>query len=142
MYKTYKYLYYKLYKGFLVANGKSDKPEFTALLAVAMLFFINILSIYIIILSITDLQLLKSLFDYFIAKFINVPFSNKLLFFLPYLSFFYFTLYFKGKYKKIIEEFSHESKKHSRIGKTLVWLYVLLTILMFISALIIIYPNK
>ena len=45
MWKSIKYLYYKLYKLFVRINGKEDFPEYTAMLGVGTLFFFNFLAI-------------------------------------------------------------------------------------------------
>lgn len=125
MWKSFKYLYYKLYKLFVRINGKDDIPEYTAMFAVGTLFFCNLFAIV-------------SVVNVF-SPFWNYPDISRGRFFIyliPYTLIFYFTLVFNGKYKKIINEFEIENEERRKKGRLNIVIYIALSLLLLIFAFI------
>jgi len=115
-YNAIKYLYYRIYDWNLRAWGESDLPQYNAIIGISFLIYLNIVSIFIAIETLTGKQYL--LFapntDYYIAAT-----------FLILLVFNYFLLVRNRKYLKIAEEFKGENSIQKRKGLFFIWLYVI-----------------
>ncbi len=125
MWKSYKYLYYKLYKLFVRMNGKDDIPEYTAMLGVGTLLFFNILAI---------LSTVNVFYPFW-----SFPEISRATFFIyvgvPYILILYFAFVFNGKYKRIIKEFTKEGEEQRKKGKRNVILYMAISLLLVIASL-------
>ena len=132
MCKKYKYLFYKFYKFFERINGKNDLPEYTAMLAVGFLLFLNLIAIY----TIVDLY----------YPLLGFPDISRFNFFIyggiPYVLILYFTLIYKEKYKKIVKEFNGENEKQRKKGSRNVFLYILLSLTLTILSLTLLVLRK
>ncbi len=126
MWSSIKYLYYKLYKLFLKIYGKDDLPEYSAMLGVGSLLFINLITFIIIF------NLIYPIYSF--------PDINRSEFFikfgLPYILILYFVFIYKAKYKKIVGEFSKENESERKFGRIKVILFVLFTLLFWVLSLI------
>jgi hypothetical protein len=124
--KTYYYLFYTLYSLFSKHLTYDNSPETTAKGTIFLTLIFNCLSIYACILT-------------FFPE-IRVPNLSRLSFFIcigiPFWLFFYLTLSYKGKWKKIISEYEKESEVERKKGKRNVLIYLGLTILFFIISCI------
>jgi len=130
MWKAYKYLFYKLYKlsAKISSIVKDDIPEYTAMFDIGVLVLINLASFAVIINSIGGFWH-------------NLPDLSRGRFFvylIPYFLFFYFTLVFNGKYKRIIKEFKNESEELRRKGRRKVIMYITGTLLLLIFSMVLI----
>lgn len=125
MWKSIKYLYYKLYKLFVKINGANDLPEYTAMLGVGGLFFFNILAI----ISIVDV----------FYPFFEYPDISRGTFFIyfgiPNVLILYLAFVFNGKYKRIIKEFKNENEEQRKRGRRNVILYMSISLLLVIASL-------
>lgn len=126
MWKSYKYLYYKLYKLFLRVNGKDDVPEYTAMVGIGLLVFFNLLSVL-------------AIFNVY-TEFWHFPKVSRGMFFLyvgiPYMIIQYFILVHKGKWKRIVKEFNKEKEDARKRGRRNVIFYMLSTLLLFILSIV------
>ena len=130
IYKAYRYVYYCIYSWNLKQWGKSDIPEFNAMVGIAMLTCVNLLSVPIVIEAMTG---------YEIFAFPKLCKSILVLGALSFLSFHYFVLYHNGKYKKIIKEFGSESKVQHKRNTFWVGLYIFGSVGVLLGALFVVY---
>lgn len=125
MWKSYKYLYYKLYKLFVKMNGQDDFPEYTAMLGVGTLSFFNILAVF-------------STVNVF-YPFWSFPEISRATFFIyvgvPYTLLLYFAFVFNKKYIRIIKEFQDENEEQRKRGRRNVILYMSISLLLVIASL-------
>lgn len=126
MWKSIKYLYYKLYKLFVKINGKEDLPEYTAMLGVGTLVFINLLSII-------------SIINVIYQPITLFPEISRTKFFIlvgiPYILVLYFIFIFNGKYNSIIKEFMNEKESKRKAGKRNVIFYMAFSLLLVVFSL-------
>lgn len=124
MWKSYKYLYYKLYKLFVRINGKNDIPEYTAMFAIATLLFCNLLAV------LNAINVFSPFWDY-----PEISRGRFFIYLIPYTLIFYFAFVFNGKYKRIIKEFKKEGEEQRKKGKKNVILYMAISLLLVIASL-------
>jgi hypothetical protein len=120
MYTAYKYLYYKLYTWSLHLLGKDDLPELNAMLVVAILTAMNIISIPTIVESVTGVTVFA--FSAFPKK---ILWGGALFFILIH----YFLLMYDGKYKKIIKNLEIENDEKKSRGSFRVGIYIVVTVI-------------
>ncbi len=108
-------------------HGKKDAPEWTSMFTLSFLIYINILSVPLIIITISD--------DY-ITSFPQIEKSIIIIISLFYLAIFYFLLLYNNKYKKIISEFE-ELKISKRKGDIVAGAYVLITFTIFVLLMVV-----
>jgi hypothetical protein len=115
IYKAIKYLYYRIYDWNLRAWGESDMPQYNAIIGVSFLIYLNIISLFIAIETLTGNQYFLFLpnGEYYAAA------TCLLLLLVNYI-----LLVRNGKYLKIAEEFKKENPSQKRKGLVFVWLYV------------------
>lgn len=126
MWSLIKYLFYKIYKLFLKLYGKDDLPEYSAMLGVGTLLFMNLLSFIVIF------NLIYPLYSF--PDFSRSEFFIKVG--IPYILILYFVFIYKAKYKKIIVEFSKENESERKFGRKKVILFVIFTLLFWVLTLI------
>lgn len=130
IYRVYKYVYYRIYSWNLNQWGKSDLPEYNAMIGLALTILINILSVPTVIEAITGYRM----FDFpAISK------GSLVIGLLIYGSLHYFALYHNGKYKKIIKEFESESEAQRKRGTIWVLVYLVGSVVILFSSWFIIY---
>lgn len=126
MWKSLKYLYFKLYKVFLGMHGKNAMPEYLAMFGVGVLLFFTLESLISIITVIYPL--------------IDIPDVSRGKFFvyvgIPFVAILYFVFIFNGKDEKIIKEFINENEKKRKAGRRNVILFIIFTLLLFIFSLV------
>lgn len=130
LYKFYKYIYYRIYSWNLKQWGKSDVPEYNAMLGIALLTFINIISI---------LTIIEAMTAYEIFSFLEVSTSILFISSLSFIALHYFVFFHKGKYKKIIKEFETETKEHHKKGTVWVLLYIIGSVVILFGSWFVIY---
>ncbi len=121
MWKSYKYLYYKLFKFFVKVNGKNDIPEYTAMFAVATLLFCNLFAI------LNTINVFSPFWDY-----PEISRGSFFIYLIPYSLIFYFAFVFNSRYKRIIKEFKNESEDQRKRGKRNVIIYIVISLLLVI----------
>ncbi|MBK7626000.1 MAG: hypothetical protein IPJ16_02160 [Bacteroidales bacterium] len=126
MWHSIKYLYYKLFKLFVRINGQDDLPEYTAMLGLGTLFFLNMLSIVSILNVVYPFTMFPSISR--ASFFVSVG--------IPYIIILYFVFVFNGKYKRITNEFINESEDDRKKGRRKVVYYMLFSLLFLIFSLI------
>jgi hypothetical protein len=114
--KAYKYLFYSIYRWQLKWWGKDEIPEFTAVLGVSLLTWLNI---YGALLAIGALTSFSAIDAFSVDKFKNGVAMVSLigvnsLFFLR-----------RDRYKHIVQELVNEDKRSRNINLTLIGAYVL-----------------
>lgn len=119
LFKAYKYLYYKLYHWNLSMHGKSDIPEFNAMLITGLLVFMNVFSIPAFI---------EALTGYHVLSYFDLPEVLLWVIVIGYMGVNYFTLYSHERYKKIIKEFEAEGAEQKRRGSVKVLIYITLSV--------------
>ena len=124
MWKSYKYLYYKLYKLFVKINGKSDITEYVAMFAVATLLLCNLFAI------LNAINVFYPFWDY-----PEISRSRFFIYLIPYTLIFYFAFVFNTKYKRILEEFKNENEEHRKKGTRNVILYIAVSFFLVIVSL-------
>lgn len=124
MWKSYKYLFYKLFKLFIRINGKDDVPEYTTMFAVATLLFCNLFAI---------LNAINVFFPFW--SYSTISRGRFLIYLLPYTLIFYFAFIFNKKYERIIEEFKKENEEQRRRGRKKVILYIAASLIIIILSL-------
>ncbi|MDN5203080.1 hypothetical protein QQ008_16950 [Fulvivirgaceae bacterium BMA10] len=130
IYKAYKYTYYKIYSWNLKLHGKSDIPEYNALFGIAFLVLVNLANLVVLFEGVLNVDLLQ----YF-----NLNIGAQILVLIMYLLVHYFLLFYKGRYKKIIEEFESESKKKQKVGAIYVWSYIIGSLVLLITTMYLVY---
>ena len=113
--------------------GKIDAPEYNAMLGVAMLILINIISIPLVIEVISG------------YRFFNFPELNTailVIILLIYLSIHYFIWIYDNRFKKIAEEFKKNEIYQQRKYTIFLWIYVFLTLVLFYGSWIILIGKK
>ncbi len=121
MWKSYKYLYYKLFKFFVKVYGKNDIPEYTAMFAVATLLFCNLFAI------LNTINVFSPFWDY-----PEISRGSFFIYLIPYSLIFYFAFVFNSRYKRIIKEFKNESEDQRKRGKRNVIIYIVISLLLVI----------
>ena len=127
MWKSYKYLYYKLFKLFVKVNGKNDVPEYTAMLAVATLMLCNLFAL------LNAINVFSPFWDY-----PEISRGRFFIYLIPYTLIFYFAFVFNNKYKRIIKEFKKEDEKQRKIGRRNVIFYIAISLVLVILSLVLI----
>lgn len=132
MWKSLKYLFYKLYKLFVKINGKDNYPEYTAMLAVGTLLFFNILTI---------LSIINVFYPFWCF-----PEISRGCFFIyigaPYVLILYFAFVFNNKHVRIIKEFLNENEEQRKRGRGKVIIYFAASMFLVIVSLILIVVNN
>ena len=119
--KPYKYLYYKLYmyaKRTEKKLGQAGMPEWIALFSVSILLFINAGIAFFLVKLLSGVQVNLSKFSVFIAA--AVVYLINYLFFIR-----------EKKYLQIIKQFERETRTQATIRTILVWLYIILSFVLF-----------
>lgn len=119
--KAYIYLFYRLY---IYANktekslGQAGMPEWIALFSISIVLFINIGILFFLITYLFDIQ-------------INI--SKVSIFFLVAIVYFFNYIFFirHKKYVEIINLYKKESRRQSYIRTSLVWLYLVISFVLF-----------
>jgi Ca2+/Na+ antiporter len=128
MWHSIKCLYYKLYKLSVRIHGKDDVPEYTSMLEVGTLMFMNLLSVILI-------------FNV-VYPFTSFPEISRSRFFvvigIPYIIILYFTFIYKRKYNRIVAEFINENESERKSGRKKVVFYVFFSFLLFIFSLVLV----
>ena len=115
--KIYKYLYYRFYEWLLKTWGSQDIPQWSALLQVSFLMFVNLATIVLL----SDILGITNIF--------NNSISNNEIFVVGNIILIinYFWLMYNGKYKRIAEEYKDEPKNKRLRNALLLWLFVIMS---------------
>lgn len=100
-------------------HGKSDIPEFNAMLITGLLVFMNVFSIPAFI---------EALTGYHVLSYFDLPEVLLWVIVIGYMGVNYFTLYSHERYKKIIKEFEAEGAEQKRRGSVKVLIYITLSV--------------
>ena len=125
IWQCYKYIFYREYGWQKKMFGKNDLPQYSAMFAMSLLFFI-----YIFILN----TLLYIFFEVHLIK----PYTPKciiLLLMLIVVIFHYFLFIHKKRYEDFVREFENEDKKLRYIRGWTVVLYSVGTIILYLGLL-------
>lgn len=122
----YKYIFYKLYQ----ISKRTEKqwgsgqgiPEWIAIFSISMLQFVNLITLYVILVH------GLSFFDNYDLSFSNIIVTGLILYILNYLFFVR-----DNKYSKIEKYYDKDSNKLKKTKTILFWLYVVVSfVLMFV----------
>ena len=119
--KTYRYLYYNLYRIWLKKKDEPKNAHINAVITITFLLYVNIMSIPLILLAASKNEI------------INLPESNFnvkvwIAVILVVAGIFnYFILARKRQHNKIIEEFKSKSEEKRKKGKTYTILYIIVS---------------
>lgn len=128
MVKAYEYVYYRIYLWGLKAYGEQDRPHDSAVLGVALLTYLNILTLFAILQGITGIKFSE-------IGGLSVEYLAVLA--VCYMVLHYFILFRKKRYKQIIVEHSQESEEKHKKGTIWVIAYIVGTpIALIVSTLI------
>ena len=131
MYRAYKYLYYRIYAWQLNTWGEKEKPHDKGVLGVALLTFLNILSLLAILQVFTGIEFLL------IGSF---PTAYLIAIAVFYTIAHYYILFGKKRYKQIIAEYSQKSKAYHQRYTAWVIVYVVGTpILLVLTGILVNY---
>lgn len=130
--KTYYYLFYTLYSLFSKHLSYDNTPETTAKGTIFLTTCFNCLSILNCLASFNSNIGYPDISRLDVFIYIGIPFGL----------FFYFTLSYKGKWKKIIAEYEKESESKGKRGKRNVLIYLGFTIIFFISSCILLWNRE
>lgn len=133
MIRAYKYVYYKLYKWNKNMWGENDMPQYNAMFGVAMLIYLNLLSIPTVIEAVTGKRLI-------ILPELPKIFLSSIA--IGFMALNYLLLVYKDKYREIVKEFNQEKEKAKRRGNFLVWSYILLSVLTLFGSWIGVYVRN
>lgn len=128
IYKAYEYAFYKFYDWLYNPNSKDDLPHIRAIGLLSVLTIFNLYSCLVLIEVVTGAKL--TAFTSFSKLGIAVIVA-------PYCAVHYAFLLHGDRYKNIIAEFQDEDAQKKKIGSIQVTLYIILTIIIFISSAII-----
>ena len=122
--RFYKYLYYRIYNWQLKLWGESEGPEFTALLGVSFLLFLNIYGV---------LLLIDYLTGFSIIRFLQIG-SLKISLGILLIIGFNYLLFIRGNnFEAIARDFKGEDESQSRVKLIFIFLYIFLSFFMIIS---------
>ncbi len=125
MLKLYKYLYYRIYSRKLKGSVKSDMPEWTAVLIISLMMFVNLIFLGLL-LELIGIRVISGEVHTEIIYFILIGIAG-----LNYYLFMH-----SGKYKTIIKEFEEEDARNRKSNTILLWLYIILSFLFLIILMI------
>jgi hypothetical protein len=120
--RIYKYFYYRMYIWDLEAWGKGNYPEYTALIGVSFVMFLNIIFITLI-LDICGIS--PMVFD---SSNTYKSISGPIYCFISALN--YLWLIRNGKYKNIVNDFKNESYNKRRRNTVLLWIFFFASLIM------------
>jgi hypothetical protein len=102
--------------------GESDLPHLNAILGVSFLMFINLTTVFMVLIAVINNQFLFELpnSEYYAGAF-----------FLLLVLISYVLLIRDGKYLKIAQEFKKESIAQKRKGLVFVWLYIIVSFILY-----------
>ena len=123
IFKPFRYLFYRIYSWNLEKWGRVSAPDVAAVGAIAVLFFVNLLTIITIVAIFTGFNLFDEL------KFSKIQLIISLIILYGIFDIY---LYRGCKCADIIKQFKKEDKAFRRKGTIFVWCYVVGTILIFI----------
>ena len=112
--EKYQYVYYRIYKWNLRTWGKSDVPEFNAVLGMSAAVFFNIFTIII-------------LYNFVSGKYISLDWiepSFVLIFAFSLVSLNYLMFMYKKRYELLEEKFGNELKAKKRRNGWIVVIYI------------------
>jgi hypothetical protein len=118
MMKYLDYLYYKLYKATLVGSLK-DIAEWAAMIYFSGLIFVNLFT------AIGFLRKIDLLPIFFTRK------NQVIAFMIVLVLGGYFLFLHKKKYKIVIAKYEQESEPERKKGNLIIWLYVIISFLLF-----------
>lgn len=122
MMKLYRYLYYRLYSWNLKTWGEKDLPQWNALLGVSFMMFLNL----------GLLGLLLQLLGVNIFLRDELPKKEIVIIMLSLFVVNYFLFIHKGNYRSIVKELKKETPEKRRTNTMLIWLYVILSFILFV----------
>ena len=118
----YRYCYFRIYEWYKSKFGVAEQPEFTSLLIMSLLLFINLFTIGMVLDMILPFSTLDLLSD---AKIALIGLS------LTLIGVCYFYLMFKGRSKAIISHFSQQAINKKK--KQLADLYIVGSVVLCIA---------
>ena len=119
--RPYKYLFYKLYwyaKRTEKKLGQAGMPEWIALFSISILLFINAGIVLFLVKRLFEIQVNLSKFSMFVTA--VIVYLINYLFFIR-----------EKKYLQIVKHFERETRKQAIIRTILVWLYIILSFILF-----------
>jgi len=125
IWQKYKYIYYWLYTWQRKLWGDSDAPEYNAYIGMSMSLTCLLASIAVTFELITNIRLIPS----------NLLKGEIVIIAVIFLLIHYFAFVYKGKYKKIEEEFKNESKEERNKKGIWVLIYTFGSMAFYISLL-------
>ena len=124
---SYRYIIYKLFKWGL--KRKNDTPVFNVIVTMAIVHFLQILTIYHILLKYFGIY--------------NIYTSNNAVwvavFFILLMILYYFVVYDKSRWEGYINEFTNEDKGASSRGTIYVLTYIIGSIVMFFMVMMLLF---
>ncbi|HRZ42293.1 MAG TPA: hypothetical protein P5228_06275 [Bacteroidales bacterium] len=125
--KSYRCIFFQLYKWAEKLHGKQESPEFTAYFSLVFLVFANLGSLFMV---------LKLVFNFSIDHIHLSKYHLLLIALIPFIAL-YFLVIHKKKFQKILKEFEEKDQKQILKRKVLVWLYIAMTMIILFGLMII-----
>ena len=126
MMKIYRYLYYRLYSWNLKTWGEKDIPQWNALYGVSFMMFLNLGLLGLL------LQLLGV--NVFLRD--ELPKRELVIIMISLFVLNYFLFVHKGNFRSIEKELKKESPEKRWANTILIWLYVILSFVLFVFSAI------
>ena len=121
MIKLYRYLYYRLYTWNLKTWGENDYPHWNALFGVSFMMFLNL----------SLIGLLLQFFGVNIFLLNELPKREIIIIMLCLFVLNYFSFLHKAHYKTITKELKKETPEKRKTNTILLWVYVMLSFILF-----------